>query len=1092
MELAILGPIEARLDGEVLAIPAGRQRALLALLALHAPKPVNAEAIGEALWPDATPSMAARSLQVTVSRLRRSLGAAADAVETVAAGYRLAVDPEAIDARRFERAVARCSDTPSRTHRVLDDALAWWRGPALADVAFESFAQGEIARLEELRLVALEQRAEARLAQGEHALLVPELEQLAAEHPSRERLLSLLMTALYGAGRQADALAVYDRGRRRLDEELGLQPSTELQRLQGMILRQDPALDAVAADGLGLDGVAAMLFAELADAPAAARAAGEAWPELLSRFRDRVVGAVGDAGGHVVPSAEEVVRAYFRDPAAAAAAATAVQRALPDEVRMGLHAGLVQRTAEGYGGIEVHLAERVAAAGHGGQIVVSDAARALLSGDDELVDLGEHRLPGHPDPERLWLLLHDGRRPEDHPPLRTEPVRPTNLPADPRPLVGRAKDIETVAALLAGEDRLVTVLGLGGTGKTRLAAAVGERLLTAFEGGVWLVALADVRDPDELVPAIATAMDVAEREEDVQEALLRRLRVRPTLLVLDNLEQLVDAACRIDELLEGSPSTRVLATSQLPLRLVRERLYRLPPLDDGSAVLLFEQRAGAAAPGLELRRHHAAVEAICAFLDGMPLAVELAAARIATLAPDELLARLTHSTGILARGPRDLAERHRSLRATLEWTHALLGEEERVLLARLAAFAGPAPLSAVEAVAAVTGVSAAVDAVDALAGLLDASFVQREETREHRLRYTLAQAVRDFAAEQLRASGEEHAVRRAHGAHLAASGEAIRGAGDADAVRGRMLALEAEQRPALAWALAEAPDLHTRLALALALSMVEAGRSREAYTALRAALPRTEGSPVQWGRAALLTTYAAMTIGRAGEDGPLVEQGLAALREGGDDAELWFGLRLAYLFVALTGDMEAAFAIGSEMIENARARGHTGDLAASLLGTAHSLVHLGRLGEAEARLAEAAPLLPAVGDRSIDPSDIHADIAAERGAWARAAALYARGARSQVDLRTDFAWTLRRAAVALANAGRDDAAVELGAVADELSATIDDDLEDFWVVRHGAALTAARTRLGEQRVTAAVRRARGLSAVASAERAITLTQAPTR
>ncbi len=231
-------------------MPAGKQRALLMWLAMRAPRPVSAESAAEALWPAPPPAEAMRSLQVTVSRLRRSLGAAGSALETVASGYRLAVEADAIDARRFETLVdaaraARVGGDAAAARRLLDDALGLWRGPALADVGFESFAQGEIARLEELRVAALEERIDARLAEGEHALVVAELEQLSAEHPSRERLVGLLMLALYRCGRQTDALEVYTRGRLRLDEELGLEPSPELQRLQEAILRHDPSLEAL-------------------------------------------------------------------------------------------------------------------------------------------------------------------------------------------------------------------------------------------------------------------------------------------------------------------------------------------------------------------------------------------------------------------------------------------------------------------------------------------------------------------------------------------------------------------------------------------------------------------------------------------------------------------------------------------------------------------------------------------------------------------------------------------------------------------------------------------------------------------------------
>ena len=703
LEIGILGPLEPRSDGETLRVPAGRQRALLCLLVVRAPQPVAAEAAADLLWPEAPPAEATRSLQVTVSRLRRSLAAAGAPVETLASGYRLAVADDAIDARRFEALVeraraARAHDAPA-ARRLLDDALALWRGPALADAAFEGFAQGEIARLEELRLAALEERLDVRLATGEAALVVGELEQLSAEHPSRERLLALLMLALYRCGRQTEALEAYSRGRRRLDEELGLEPSAELQRLQGAILRQDASLAAPDASEPPPEGVVTMLFTDIEGSTRLARAAGPAWPGAIAIHHEIVSGAVADAGGHLDASEGDALFAYFVDPGSAVAAAAAAQAALRAaewpgavgelRVRMGVHTGLVARSATGYGGLEVHLAARIAAAGHGGQVVVSAATRALLAADVELADTGEHRLKDFPAPERLWLLRHDERDPGDFPPLRTEPVRPTNLPADARRLVGREGELEALWDMLTGRERLVTILGFGGTGKTRLALAAAEGLLSAFEGGVWLVALAGVREPDALLPAIAEALGVDADERG--QAVVRRLRARPTLLVLDNFEQIVEAAATVAGLLDEVPGCRALVTSQLPLRIGHEQVLRLAPLGTPAAVKLFAERAQLAAPDVDLAGEQDTVTAICDRLDGMPLAVELAAARVAALSPSELLARLDQSLALLARGPRDLAERHRSLRAALEWTHELLEPAERTLLARLAAFAGPAP-----------------------------------------------------------------------------------------------------------------------------------------------------------------------------------------------------------------------------------------------------------------------------------------------------------------------------------------------------------------------------------------------------------------
>jgi DNA-binding SARP family transcriptional activator len=295
LQIAILGSLEPRTNDDVVGVPAGKQRALLTLLALHAPQPVSAESAADALWPHSAPAEAMRSLQVTVSRLRRTLGAGGDALETVASGYRLAVEPDAIDARRFETLIgsaraARLEGDAATARSLLDDALGLWRGPALADVAFESFAQGEIARLEELRLAAVEERIDARLSAGEHPLVVAELEQLAAEHPSRERLVGLLMLALYRCGRQTDALEVYTRSRRRLDEELGLEPSLQLRRLEEAILRQDPSLEAQAAEPIAhrqAEAVPPSLPAQLRPRPAMPFVGRTAELDRLAALLDR-------------------------------------------------------------------------------------------------------------------------------------------------------------------------------------------------------------------------------------------------------------------------------------------------------------------------------------------------------------------------------------------------------------------------------------------------------------------------------------------------------------------------------------------------------------------------------------------------------------------------------------------------------------------------------------------------------------------------------------------------------------------------------------------------------------------------------------
>jgi predicted ATPase len=593
-----------------------------------------------------------------------------------------------------------------------------------------------------------------------------------------------------------------------------------------------------------------------------------------------------------------------------------------------------------------------------------------------------------------------------------------------------------------------------------------------------------------LVPAITAALEVGDAEVNGPgEAVARRLRARPALLVLDNFEQIVEAAATVAGLLDQAPGCRVLVTSQLPLRIGHERLLRLAPLPEQPAVKLFTERARLAAPDIDLADQHETVKAICDRLDGMPLAIELAAARVAALAPSELLARLDHSLTLLTRGPRDLAERHRSLRAALEWTHELLEPAERTLLARLAAFTGPAPLDAIEAVAAVPGEHGPVDAVDAISGLIDASLVRRVDDRDHGIRYTVPQAARDFAAERLTASGEEQAVRAAHAVHLAVLGEACRGIGDADAVRARVFALDAELRPALAWTRTHDHDLHARLAVALGITLNDSGRSRDAYTELGVVLDRTEIAGTTGGMAAVLRTFAALMIAVPSEGESLIEPGLAALRATGDESLLVLGLKLAGLFRFFDDEPERALEHSSEELAIARRREHVGDLAWALLGQAQCLTALGRLEEAEPLLDELAALLPQVHDSTFSPDGVLSDIAFARGESARAAQLFAASALRAGHMRSALVMHLGWTAIALAHLGADEPALELEAAAAGIAEAIGEPSVDKPMAKHVWVMDEARARVPPDRAASAARRGRELAESEVAARAVELSLA---
>jgi predicted ATPase len=418
-------------------------------------------------------------------------------------------------------------------------------------------------------------------------------------------------------------------------------------------------------------------------------------------------------------------------------------------------------------GLEIHRAARISAAAHGRQVVVSATTRALASEGFLLEDLGEHRLKDFPQPERLFHLVVGDLTRDAFKPLRTLPVRPTNIPALESSLIGREVEVDRIRDLLSGEAHLVTLTGRGGTGKTRLALAAGVELLDRFPGGTWFVPLADVVDAERLLTAVAERLGVAEDGgASLLDVIAERLEKAPTLLILDNLEQLPDAAETIGRVLSAAPSVRVLATSQIPLQLTREHIVALAPLPSESGVRLFLEQAAR-------RSDHGATDgsldtiaAICERLDGLPLAIELAAARTVALTPDELLARLTDSLGLLTSRERDRPERQRSLRATIEWSLGLLESEDAELFATLSVFAGTFTLADAVSVA-------GTDVLDGLEALVEFSFVRRIATEDHAARFTVAQSLREFGREQLVAAGRLEAAGSAHARWMLKRAEAL-------------------------------------------------------------------------------------------------------------------------------------------------------------------------------------------------------------------------------------------------------------------------------------------------------------------------------
>jgi predicted ATPase/class 3 adenylate cyclase len=699
------------------------------------------------------------------------------------------------------------------------------------------------------------------------------------------------------------------------------------------------------------EGTITMLFSDIEGSTALLhRLGGERYGEALSAQRALIRAAITAWHGHEMGTEGDSFYVVFQSAADAVCCCLAAQRALggqgwPDEapvrVRMGLHSGEPTRHEDGYIGMDVHRAARIAATAHGGQVVLSEPTRLLAAGQmpagASVRDLGLHRLKDIETPERIYQLGGPGLA-EEFPPLKSLGAQ-TSLPVPATPLIGRDDDLDRLRATIGRPGlRLVTLTGPGGIGKTRLALAAAASLDTAFSGGVFFVPLAAVSDAAAMWKTLADSLDVGD-EGEPPGAVTGYLARRRALLVLDNLEQLYGAAEVVAALLAGAPELVVLATSRRPLHVAGEYESPVPALeisDGGSAeavagcaaARLFAQQAGMVRPGFAITEDNAAdIAAICRRLDGLPLAIELAAARVKLLAPRALLARLGQSLGLAAAGAAR-PQRQQTLRNTVAWSYELLVPEVAQAFRRMSVFAGGCDLDALAAVAVPVGDPAAPDPLELLAELQDDSLIAVTEGADGEPRAGMLETIRQYALERLEASGDAGAAQRRHAEHYAAFAERASEQLDGPAQLTALDRLEADHdnlRAAMAWCLqtpADAPAdggeravIGLRLVQALTTFWYKHGHATEGRQWLQRAMDVASGD----GGAPLARVAHGLGVLLDQQNEPaaaarLFERSLAIWRELGDRDQQARELNSLGIARRHIGDMDAARSLLEEAI----------------------------------------------------------------------------------------------------------------------------------------------------------------------------------
>ncbi|MGO9083579.1 MAG: tetratricopeptide repeat protein [Streptosporangiaceae bacterium] len=735
-----------------------------------------------------------------------------------------------------------------------------------------------------------------------------------------------------------------------------------------------------------------LLFSDIEGSTALLSRLGDRYGEALSAQRSLLRAAISASRGQEMGTEGDSFFVVFESARDAVGCCLAAQRSLcghdwpggdPVRVRMGLHSGEPARHEDGYVGMDVHRAARIAAAAHGGQVVLSDATRQLvqaqLPGDVSLFDLGWHRLKDIEAPEHIYQLAAPGL-PERFPPLKSLGA-PTSLPVPLTPLVGRDGDLEQVrSAVTRPGVRLVTLTGTGGIGKTRLALAAAASLDRAFPHGVFFVALAAVCDAGVMWKTIADSLDVSV-DGPAADAVTGHLRDRQALLVLDNLEQLSGAASVVAALLAAAPGLVVLATSRRPLHLQGEHEQPVPPLEiprDAEAEhvaacgapQLFVQQADMIRPGFTITAGNAAdIAAICTRLDGLPLAIELAAARVKLLAPRALLARLAHSLDLAAADVR-LPSRQLALRNTIAWSYDLLTRESADVLRRAGVFAGGCDLEALAAVAMTApDPGAGADALQVAADLLDVNLITVTEGIDGEPRVGMLETIREYALERLKQAGDLDDTQRRHARYYAAfaerSSEQLYGSGPGHlATLDRLEAEHDNLRASLSWSLGspaadpsgdqERTAIGLRLVQALGPFWYRRGYATEGRRWLDQAIrlaPDDAGPAL-----APVTHWLAVLLQQQGEHGAavrLLERNLAIWRGLGDRDQEARELNSLGITRHFLGDLDTARSLLEESIAIARAIGSDVRLAGALTNLGHVESDAGNFDRATQVLQEA-------------------------------------------------------------------------------------------------------------------------------------------